>query len=311
MTLSPAASALVREPRQLSWLRDIEHPPEPCMLQASQLRAWAGFRVGIFQAVTYRLDKRSVNEHPALSMILKGRTRSHMCSHGEEFDLSPGPDTIGVFAPHRDIRYQRWECEVGAERMSVELDFSDLELAGDMESMLPPRRTLRQNLALRDAQLASLMRLVAQEVRAGSPHGALYATSLSLGLAAYLFSHHGSGGRAPARERGRLTAAQKTRVVDLVQRKLAEDLDLADLAAAAGVSRFHFLRLFKNTFGVTPYRFVIDRRIEVARRLLVETNQPLADIAAAAGFSSQSHFCTAIRRNLGITPGQLRRASSD
>jgi AraC family transcriptional regulator len=93
-----------------------------------------------------------------------------------------------------------------------------------------------------------------------------------------------------------------------VQQRLAEDIALDDLAAAAGVGRFHFLRLFKNSLGITPHRFVMDQRLAAARKLLAETDQRLADVAASAGFSSQSHLCTTMRRRLGVTPKQWRRS---
>ncbi len=152
------------------------------------------------------------------------------------------------------------------------------------------------------------MRLIADEVRLGSPHGSLYATSLSLSLAAHLFSEKAESGSAHTRERGRLTTSQKSRVLDLVQGRLAEDITLDELAVAAGVSRFHFLRLFKNSLGITPHRFVMDQRLAAARTLLADTDQRLADVAASTGFSSQSHLCTTMRRRLGVTPKQWRRS---
>jgi AraC family transcriptional regulator len=112
-----------------------------------------------------------------------------------------------------------------------------------------------------------------------------------------------------ARERGQLTASQKSRVLDVIQRRLAEDVALDDLATAAGVSRFHFLRLFKNSLGITPHRFITDQRLAAARKLLADTDQRLADIAASTGFSSQSHLCTAMRRRFGVTPQQWRRST--
>ncbi len=193
--------------------------------------------------------------------------------------------------------------------MVIELDLSDLAHAGDLDLMLPPRRTLRQDLTLRDERLGSIMRLIADEVRHGSRHGSLYATSLSLGLASYLFNEHGSGGRVASQDRGKLSAAQKACILELVQQSLAEDLSLEELALAAGVSRFHFLRLFKNTFGVTPHRFVMEQRVNSARLLLEGTSLPITEIAATTGFSSQSHLCTAMRRSLGLTPGQWRRSA--
>ena len=293
----------------MSWLRGTAPRPEPSLLLESQTAAWAGFRLGIFEATTKEVAGQR-GEHAALGMILRGRTRARIVSHGDDCDFSPGSDSVGLFAPHLDIRWTRWDCEPGAQRLMIELDFADLSRAGDLDAMVAPqRRVLRQDLTMRDGQLATLMRLIADEVRLGSPHGSLYATSLSLGLAAHLFSEKGESGRASVRERGRLTASQKSRVLDVIQQRLAEDVALDELAAAAGVSRFHFLRLFKNSLGITPHRFIMDQRLAAARTLLAATDQPLADIAVSAGFSSQSHLCTTMRRRLGVTPKQWRRSA--
>ena len=297
------------EPRQVSWLREATVRPEPSLLHESQTAAWAGFRLGIFEAISKEVSGQR-GEHAVLAMILRGRTRARIVSHGDQCDFSPGPDSVGLFAPCLDISWTRWDCEPGAERMMIELDFADLTRAGDLDAMVAGRRrVLRQDLTMRDGHIAALMRLIAAEVRLGSPHGSLYATSLSLGLAAYLFSEKGESGRTRVRERGRLTASQKSRVLDVVEQRLAEDIALDDLAAAAGVSRFHFLRLFKNSLGITPHRFVMDQRLAAARKLLAETDERLADVAASTGFSSQSHLSTTMRRRLGVTPKQWRRST--
>lgn len=290
----------------MSWLREPREVRETPLLRRAQIAAWAGFRLGIFKAASIEIAGQQ-GEHPAVGMILRGRTRAQIRSRGEECDFSPGRDSVGVFGPQFDVSWTRWECEPGAERMMIELDFSDLERAGDLDTLLASRRTLRQDLTLSDTHLAAMMRLIAEEVQHCSPHGPLYATSLSLSLAAYLFSAHGSGGRTRSRERGALSPAQKARVLELVQQHLADDLKLEEMAAAAGISRFHFLRLFKNSLGMTPHRYVMEQRLASARRLLEDTGMPVAEIAAATGFSSQSHLCTAMRRSLGTTPGRWRK----
>jgi len=306
---TPEVRPLPLDPRQVSWLRDAANPPELSLLNESQTAAWAGFRLGIFEATSKETTGQH-GEHAVLAMILRGRTRAQISSHGDRCDFSPGPDSVGLFAPCLDISWTRWDCEPGAQRMMIELDFAGLARAGDLDAMLPRQPSvLRQDLTMRDGRIAALMRLIADEVRLGSPHGSLYATSLSLGLAAYLLGEKGDSGSTRTREHGRLTASQKSRVLDVVQQRLAEDIALDDLAAAAGVSRFHFLRLFKNSLGITPHRFVMDQRLAAARKLLAETDQRLADVAANTGFSSQSHLCTAMRRRLGTTPRQLRRST--
>jgi hypothetical protein len=90
--------------------------------------------------------------------------------------------------------------------MMIELDFADLTRAGDLDAMaVAHRHVLRQDLTMRDGHVAALLRLIAAEVRPDSPHGSLYA-SLSLALAAYLFSEKGDSGNTRVCECGRLTA---------------------------------------------------------------------------------------------------------
>ena len=81
----------------------------------------------------------------------------------------------------------------------------------------------------------------------------------------------------------------------------------AEIAGAAALSPYHFSRSFKATIGTTPVRYVWARRVELTKRLL-RTAMPLIDVAAAAGFSSQSSFTTAFKQATGATPAAWRRA---
>lgn len=97
-------------------------------------------------------------------------------------------------------------------------------------------------------------------------------------------------------------------VLDLVEADLAADLSVADLARSVGVSAPHFAHAFKAALGQPPHAFVLERRIARARDLLASSDLPLADIAYAVGFSSQSHMTTAFGKALGVTPGGYRDA---
>jgi transcriptional regulator GlxA family with amidase domain len=85
-------------------------------------------------------------------------------------------------------------------------------------------------------------------------------------------------------------------------------VDLATLATVAGVSIHHFARAFKQTAGVTPHHYLMQKRVERAQGMLDHTDLPLSEIACAAGFSDQSHLARHFRQMLGVTPGQFRRA---
>jgi AraC family transcriptional regulator len=117
--------------------------------------------------------------------------------------------------------------------------------------------------------------------------------------------------RSPARRphrRGGLSPAALHRVEALIEANLDRRLPLAALAARAGLSVAHFSRAFRASTGRTPRAFVEARRIALAERLVRDTAQPLAAVAAAAGFSSQSRLTTAFRRATGFTPAAYRRA---
>jgi AraC family transcriptional regulator len=93
-----------------------------------------------------------------------------------------------------------------------------------------------------------------------------------------------------------------------MESRLGEDVALADLAREASLSPFHFARCFKAATGMSPHRYLVERRVERARDLLTGTDASLADVAAACGFCSQAHFTSAFKRESGITPGVFRAA---
>lgn len=103
------------------------------------------------------------------------------------------------------------------------------------------------------------------------------------------------------------------RAIDMLLAYIDANLDQAlaieSLAELVGVSPDRLSRSFKSAIGEAPHGYVIQRRTDAARRLLVGGDGTLADIAYATGFSSQSHMTTAFKNVLGVTPGAIRRRS--
>lgn len=110
-----------------------------------------------------------------------------------------------------------------------------------------------------------------------------------------------------ARLRGGLSPAAVRRVQLFVEANLGRPLPLKELAGRSGLSAFHFARAFKQTMGVTPHAYVLQRRVERARELLRTTDRSLGEVALETGFGSQSHFTTVFRRITGLTPAVVRR----
>lgn len=137
----------------------------------------------------------------------------------------------------------------------------------------------------------------------------LFVDSMRVGLATHLIRKYSvRAHRAAERPHadGSLDARRLRRVLDLIEAKLADDLNLQDLANAACLSPFHFARSFRNTMGKTPHQYLVERRIARAKQMLAARVASLADIAAHTGFKTQSGFTRTFRKATGETPGRFR-----
>ena len=154
------------------------------------------------------------------------------------------------------------------------------------------------------------MAAVDAELTSGGAGGSLAAESLANVLAVHLIRQV-LAPRQPARRRdGTLPRARLRAVVEYVEEHLDAGPTLAQMAAAAHLSVYHFARQFEAATGLPPHRYVIARRVERARDLLrQDPDLPLADIAASCGFSDQSQFSHHFKRHVGVTPGQFRRSA--
>jgi transcriptional regulator GlxA family with amidase domain len=111
---------------------------------------------------------------------------------------------------------------------------------------------------------------------------------------------------AAQRVRCGLPPRAKGRVLEYIVTHLNENITNDALAEVAGLSVCHFARMFKQTVGVSPHRYVLQCRIEWARELLADTDMPLSEIAIVTGFSDQSHYTRWFREIIGVTPGSYR-----
>ncbi|GGN20948.1 AraC family transcriptional regulator [Actinoplanes campanulatus] len=154
-----------------------------------------------------------------------------------------------------------------------------------------------------DALLAPLLNSLA--AAAGQRADPMYGDIAAEFLAAHLVTHYGRrrldapSGREDARVRN---------AVALMRDRLGDPLTLADLAAAANLSPYHFLRVFKRATGETPGRHLTRLRVREATRLL-DAGGTVTAVAAQCGFSSPSHLSTAFLREFGVRPSQYRLRS--
>lgn len=196
-----------------------------------------------------------------------------------------------------------WHQDQASTSLMLELSPSLLRRAAADMGLDPDRASLEPRHQLRDPKIEHIAWALDAERAASHPSGPLYVESLGLALAAHLL---GRDTTPPSLPRG-LSKPQLRRVKEYVEDHLDQDLSLSRLAGVAAVSASHLKTLFKRSTGLTVHEYVIRRRVERAKALLLRGGVPVGQVALEAGFAHQSHLARWMRRVLGVTPGAVAR----
>lgn len=202
-------------------------------------------------------------------------------------------------------------CRHSGRFLGVALDAAAVRCAGVEWGSGGSVRSLSPRLPFEDPFLTALLGCLREEIRRGYPGGRMYGEALTAALVAHLLRRE-PGGFPPTNGGPRGLSRPQLRRLDAFMREhLAEDISVKALAELAGLSPFHFVRVFKQTTGLTPHRYLLERRLERARELLRCRSLALAEVAITAGFCDQSHFTLHFKRAYGLTPGEFRRRQVD
>lgn len=125
--------------------------------------------------------------------------------------------------------------------------------------------------------------------------------------ALHLLTRHMGTTAVPNLQRGGLAPWQQRRVVEMLEANLSGNVCLEDLAEACRLSTRHFTRAFTQTNGVPPHRWMLQRRVERAKELMLVNHQTIEEIARSTSFASQSHFTRVFTQIVGESPGSWRR----
>lgn len=145
-----------------------------------------------------------------------------------------------------------------------------------------------------------------EEAVTGNPWGDLFADQ-ALDTLLALVLRLADPVSPPPQAKRLLPARQFAHVVEYIHSNLNAAMSLADLAAVANLSEYHFARQFKQTTGMPPHQYVVAQRVERAKQLIREERFTLAQIAAEVGFSSQSHMNLHFKRLVACTPADFRQ----
>jgi AraC family transcriptional regulator len=264
--------------------------------------SWPGVKVGHGRFLPGEATNKHLNRHH-IFIPLAG-----------SFEASMAPASGGVIYSRRTVGQAsivpagqqfsaHWNEEL--EDLGIHLD-PDFVARQASELVQTDSVDLIAACEISDPLVHQIGRSLAAEVDAGAPGGSIYAESLVNTLVAHLLRHHSSAGEKFQHYLGGLPKHKLRRVTEFIEENLEHDLSLAEIAEIAELSPFHFARSFKQATGSTPIQFLTHRRIDLAKRLLVESELPIVEVGLRAGFKNQSHFTTLFRKITAMTPKAYR-----
>ncbi|MEA5500502.1 AraC family transcriptional regulator [Limnoraphis robusta] len=172
------------------------------------------------------------------------------------------------------------------------------------------RFELNSVLKQQDPLLEQLLLTLAKVSENADISSSLYKESLCMTFVLRLIECHSHEKHSIPRVKSGLSRHSLQQVIDYIEIYYSEAITITTLAQQVGLSEYHFLRCFKQSMGLTPYQYIIKKRLEMAEKLLIKTQQSLAEIAVNCGFSSQSHMTNLFKQRLGKTPLQIRQTVS-
>lgn len=231
-------------------------------------------------------------------------------THGGRYRGQVGDERV-------DLALQRGQMSFVPGTLPVEIDYPASN--GVVLMLLPHALSAQLGAALgtgvpspmhseRHDRLAQLFMMTERELTMPGFASDLMIDGLLRAMFTILARREGSA--PPPAPRVHLPPAKLKRVTDFIEAELGRGISLDDIAGIAGLSPFHFSRVFKLATGESPYRFLGARRLARARALLAGP-MALAEIALACGFASQSHFTAAFTKAFGMSPGRYRRQLGD
>ena len=244
--------------------------------------------------LTNATDWTFQEDHHTIVIHLDGRLDRMDC----EFAVGPSGRAI----PTRgDIWMIPAGCRYAALAQGDRAQFVELAAPTALiaDAPLVPRVRYRDELLFGGAaRLAELIARPDDDLAVMAAHAIVHAMEIHL-LDRY--------GRRRLKERRRsLSASDRARLVDAIRSEPGGRHSLSTLAGLVDMDIRRFTSAFQETFGQTPWQYVLRVRLDQAAELLRQTNRPVTDIALAVGFGTPSHFATAFIRRSGVTPSRYR-----
>jgi AraC family transcriptional regulator len=207
---------------------------------------------------------------------------------------------VPAMVPHRSS----WNQEASFSLLSIQPDRLT-KIA--YESVTTEHVELIPHYAMQDTFIDRIGQSLTAELTEDRFGSHLLVDSLTIALSIHLLRHY-SDWHKPLRDyQGGMPKRKMQQAIAYIYDHLADDLTIAAIADELEMSRYYFSRLFKRSIGVSPYRYVMEQRIEATKHLLKKTPLPISVIAGRVGFASQNQLTIQFRNLTGTTPSNYRK----
>jgi AraC family transcriptional regulator len=271
------------------------------VLRSSRLLGWQGFGAELVN-VSAGLHRIPAFKHHRVGVHVGAPVRARCLCNERRYSRIQAHGDADVIPAGLD---GQWSDEAACTIFSVWIGEAFAQRTVEQLSLNSADAQLRPQFQLRDPRFQYLAWALRAELEAAEASDPLYAESLCTAMVVRLI------GGAPALENKRRTLAPKTaaRVIEFVEAHLDQRLTLGELAALAELSVPHFKVLFRETLGMPVHQYVVQRRVERARTLLLQGKLNASQIALDTGFAHQSHMAHWMGRLLGVTPRELIKSN--
>jgi AraC family transcriptional regulator len=285
------------------------YPPGE-MIAASAGPAWRDVQMSVFSltAAAEAFEMPAVSE-PFIAWVVSGEAQTREREVGGTWlhsHIKPGSLFLTMSGAPYEFSWKRLSPEpVVIILLLLSVPIFDAAL-GDLYGDRAADAHFRNVSGIEDPKLVALMQNLRDELALPAA-SALFVRSIAQAVAVHLARQYTDLGDTSKQETSALPSHKLRLVTEWMDAHMAESFSLATLAGIAGMSEFHFNRLFRRAVGMPPSQYQIKLRIDAARRLLRETKISVATISNDVGYSNPSHFAQLFRKETGLSPSDYRR----
>ena len=272
-------------------------------LVSSYRAKWDGIRLDHHRQPAHETPEHSPQQYIVCISLEQGITNAERVLNGR---IQLERITYGDVAviPANSYHKSRWDSEVEFLVLSLEKELFArvLNNSVDLQSLEITPQFASPNPLIQQIGLA-----LKSELESDGLGNHIYIESLATTLCIHLLRHYSTAFATISTSSQGLSQLKLRQAVEYINENLEQDLTLTELAGFVGMSMYHFSRLFKQSTGFSPHQYLMNSRIERAKRLLTRTEEAINQISQQVGFQNQSHFTNVFRKFMGTTPNAYRK----